>query len=115
MDFIIDEAEDDSQTLQFSDEEEIEVDIGEFINDQETSEEGVSFYREKDTLNLNNYPKFSGQTRDPREAIFEDNESFLGKILNQTFLLLKIEKMFILITSKGLKKMQRISRYFTEI
>ena len=46
MDFILDEAEDDSQTLQFSDEEEIEDDIGEFINDEETSEEGVSFYWE---------------------------------------------------------------------
>ena len=79
MDFILDKAKDDSQALQFSDEEEIENDADDFINDEEISEEGVRFYRERDTLDLNNYYKFSKQTRDPRKAIFEDCGIFFGE------------------------------------
>ena len=69
---MLDKGKDYSQVLQFSDEEEIENDADDFINDEEISEEGVRFYRERDTLDLNNYYKFSKQTRDPRKAIFED-------------------------------------------
>ena len=43
MNFILDEAQDDFYTLKFSDEENIEDDTGDFINDDEMLEEGVSF------------------------------------------------------------------------
>ena len=76
---MLDKGKDYSQVLQFSDEEEIENDADDFINDEEISEEGVSFYRERDTLDLNNYYKFNNQTRDPRKAIFEDCGIFFGE------------------------------------
>ena len=79
MDFMLDKAKDYSQALQFSDEEEIKNDADDFINNEEISEEGVSFYRERDTLDLNNYYKFNNQTRDPRKAIFEDCGIFFGE------------------------------------
>ena len=108
MDFILDEAEEDSQMLQFSDEEEIEDDFGDFINDEEISEEGVRFYQERDTLDLNDYPKFNGQTRDPREAIFEDNESFFGEDSQPELQKLQWKgKMLILTSLRGLKNMQK--------
>ena len=110
MDFILDKAKDDSQALQFSDEEEIENDADDFINDEEISEEGVSFYRERDTLDLNNYYKFNNQTRDPRKAIFEDCGIFFERILNQNFLFLRTEKVLILIRFKVLKNMHKISK-----
>ena len=110
MDFILDKAKDDSQALQFSDEEEIENDADDFINNEEISEEGVSFYRERDTLDLNNYYKFNNQTRDPRKAIFEDSGIFLESIVNQNFLFLRTEKVLILISFKVLKNMHKTSK-----
>lgn len=43
MDFILDEAQDDSYTLKFSAKENIEDDTSDFINDNEMLEEVVSF------------------------------------------------------------------------
>ena len=79
MNFILDETKDDPQALQVSDEEEIENDADDFIDDEEISEEGLSFYRERDTLYLNNYYKFNNQTRDPRKKNFEDSGIFFGE------------------------------------
>ena len=80
MEFILDEAEDDGSTLQFSDEdEEMPSDMSNFIDDSNIPEESISFYRERDPLNVNDYPKFHGQTRDPIEAIFSDTESYFGE------------------------------------
>ena len=75
MNFILDEAQDEFYTLKFSDEENIEDNTGDFINDDEMLEEGVSCYQEKD----NNHYKFNNQTRDPRQATFENDEIFFGK------------------------------------
>ena len=60
----MDEAEDDTSMLQFSDgdEEEATDDLSNFINDKYIPEEGVSFYRQRDPQNLNDYLKFHGQT-----------------------------------------------------
>ena len=44
----------------------------------EQSEENGSFYRQLDPENLEHYYKFLYQTRNPREAIHEDNEPYLG-------------------------------------
>ena len=110
MNFILDEAKDYSQALQFSDEQEIENDAEDFINDEEISEEGVSFSRERNTSYLNNYYKFNNQTRDPRKAIFEDSGIFLESIVNQNFLFLRTEKVLILISFKVLKNMHKTSK-----
>ena len=81
MEFILDEAEDDTPRLQFSDEDEEETldDLSNFIDDTSIPQEGVSFYRERDPQNLNDYPKFHGQTRNPIEAVFSDTESYFGE------------------------------------
>ena len=52
--------------------------INNFIDDNPIDEEDVSFYRERNPLNVNDYPAFNGQTRDPLAAIYEDYELFYG-------------------------------------
>ena len=39
----------------------------------------VSFYRHLDPLNIDRYPKFSNQTRNLLEAMFEDDTPYHGK------------------------------------
>ena len=81
MEFILDEAEDDTPMLQFSDEDEQEGDeeFSTFIDDKYIPEEGVSFYRERSSQNLSDYPKFHNETRDPIEATFSNTESYFGE------------------------------------
>ena len=76
MEFILDEAEQDGPKLQFSDEEDVTDDISDFIDDSNIPEESISFYRERDSQNLDDYPKFHGQTRNSIGAIFSDTESY---------------------------------------
>ena len=47
-------------------------------------DEDVSFYRQLDPLNVNEYPKFPGQTRNPLDAIFEDDTHHYGNEDGQT-------------------------------
>ena len=81
MEFIFDEAEDDTPMLQFSDEDEQEGDeqFSTFIDDKYIPQEGVSFHRERSSQNLSDYPKFHNQTRDPIERIFSNTESYFGE------------------------------------
>ena len=81
MKFILDEAEDDSFDLQFSDlEQELaDDDISTFIDDSQQNKESISFHRERDPQNLNDYPKFNNQTRKPIEAVYSDIESYFGE------------------------------------
>ena len=39
----------------------------------------VSFYRERNPSNLNDYPIFHGQTGNPLETVLSDNESYFGE------------------------------------
>ena len=43
------------------------------------NEEGVRFYRQLDPENIEHYHKFSNQTSSPKEAVYEDNELYLGE------------------------------------
>ena len=81
MEFISDEAEDDSFDLQFSDlEKELaDDDIITFIDDSQQPQESISFYRQRDPQNLSDYPKFDNQTRNPIEAVYSDIESYFGE------------------------------------
>ena len=81
MEFILDEAEDDTPMLQFSDEDEQEGDeeFSTFTDDKYITEEGVSFYRERSSQKLSDCLKFHNQTRHPIELNFSDTESYFGE------------------------------------
>ena len=63
--------------LVFSDDEEEEITDG-FIDNGPQPDEDVSFYRQLDPINLDDYPKFHGQTRNPIKVIYEDDTPFSG-------------------------------------
>ena len=75
------EAEEDGVLLQFADDESEKItdELDNFINDELIDEEDVSFYSERNPLNIDDYPKFNGQVRNPLEAIFSDDESYFSK------------------------------------
>ena len=80
MEFISAEAEED-RPLVFSDDEKDEKttdELDDFIDDSTQPQEVVSFYKQLDPNNIENYPKLHGQTRNPIEAIYEDDEPFYG-------------------------------------
>ena len=77
MDFIDFEASEDitdNEPLLFSDEEnDINNDqMGDFIDDTDQQREGVSFYRWLKP------EKFPNQTRNPEDAVYEDDDPFFG-------------------------------------
>ena len=81
MDFTVKEAMDDGP-LVFSDDEKEEKTSGElddFIDNGPQPEEDVSFYRQLDPENINNYSRINGQTRNPVETIYEDDTPFYGR------------------------------------
>ena len=56
--------------------------------------EDVRFYSTFDPENIDHYNKFPNQTRNPIDAVYEDDEMFLVlKIHNLNFLQLKIENV----------------------
>ena len=66
----------------FSDDEENEIitdELNDFIDNSDQPWEDVSFYRQLDILNINNYPKFPNQTTNRIDAIFEVNLPYYGK------------------------------------
>ena len=71
IEFLLLEAEKDGFLLQFSEDESEKItdELDNFINGDLVEKEDVSFYRERNPLNFNNYPKFNGQVRNPLEAI----------------------------------------------
>ena len=64
-----------NETIDFSDDEKTDQDEN-FIDDSEQAMEDVSFYRKLDSENIDHYNKFPNQTRDPRTAVYEDDEIF---------------------------------------
>ena len=80
MEFLSLEAEKDGVLLQFSDDESEKITdkLDNFINDEPIDKEDVSFYRERNPLDIDDYLKFNGQIRNPLEAIFS-NESFMSQ------------------------------------
>ena len=69
MDFILNKAEDDTPNLHVSeDEAEENNDNSSFIDDTPVEQESISVHR--DLTNLEHYPKFKGQTRNPLDATY---------------------------------------------
>lgn len=81
MDFLSLEAHDISSLFQFSDDEEEKEtdDLDDFVNNEQIDEECVSFYRERNHLDINDYPKFVGQVRNSIEAINSANEIYFSE------------------------------------
>ena len=82
MDFIEFEAsEENNQPLVFSDDEDENIldKIDNFIDDTDQQGEGVSFYRQIDPENIEDYPKFLNSTKNPKEAVYEDKEPYFGE------------------------------------
>ena len=82
MDFIQFEAIDESQQneINFSDNDDDEkTEQNEnFIDDSEQPMEDESFSRTFDPENIDQYNKFSNQTRSPKDAVYEDDGMFFG-------------------------------------
>ena len=83
MEFLSLEAEVEGPLLQFSDDEleKITDEVDDFIDDDSTKvdQESRSFYSERNPANVQDYPRFNGQVRDPLEAVFSENESYFGE------------------------------------
>lgn len=81
MNFLSLEAHNISSLLQFSDDEEEKEtdDLDDFTNNEQTDKECISFYRERNHLDINDHPKFVGQVRNPIEAIHSNNEIYFGE------------------------------------
>ena len=82
MDFIQFEAsEENNQPLVFSDDEDENIPdkIDNFIDDTDQQGQGVSFYRQLDSENIEDYPKFPNSTKNPKEAVHEDEEPYFGE------------------------------------
>ena len=70
--------------MQFSDEDEGEESekttdkLDDFIDDFPIEEEVVSYYRGTNPLDISDYPRFHGQTRNPVDTVFSDTERYFG-------------------------------------
>ena len=72
----------DERPLVFSGDEEEEKttdELDDFIDNGPQPEEDVSFYRELDSENINDYSRLNGQACKAVEAIYEDNTPFYGR------------------------------------
>ena len=76
------EVEDDCPLLQFSDQDEesgkTTDELEDFLDDSPIEEVVVSYYRGTNPLDIRDYPRFHGQTRNPIDAIFSDSENYFG-------------------------------------
>ena len=66
--------------LVFSEDEEEKItdELDNFNGNGPQPDEDISFYRQLDHANLDDYPKFHGQTRNPIKVIHEDDNPFYG-------------------------------------
>ena len=82
MDFIEFEAsKENNQPLTFSDDEDENIPdkMDKFIDDTDQQGEGVSSYRQLDPENIEHYPKYPNSTKNPKEAVYEDDEPYFGE------------------------------------
>lgn len=73
--------EENGNFLIFSNDDEqavAEDEMNNFIDDTLIEEEDVSFYRGEIPLDINDYPKFNGQVRNPLDAIYVDGKPNCG-------------------------------------
>ena len=73
MKFISNETMEDGPLVFSDDEEEEKIthEINDFIDNGPQPEEDVSFYRQLDPANIDNYPKFNGQTSNLSSSVLE--------------------------------------------
>ena len=68
----------ENKTLNFSDCDEKTEQDENIIDDSEQPMWNLSFYRDLDPEKVDQYNKFPNQTRDPRVAVYEDDEMLFG-------------------------------------
>ena len=79
MEFISNEAVEDGLLVSSDNKEgKIADELEDFIGNDPQPHEDVSFYRQLDPTNLDDYSKFHGQTRNPIKVIYEDDTPFYG-------------------------------------
>ena len=80
MDFVLNEATEDRPLVlsDYEEEEKITDELDDFIDNGPQPEEDISFYRQLDPENIDNYPKYNSTTRNPINAICEDDFVFYG-------------------------------------
>ena len=82
MDFIqveaIDESKQNETNFSDNDDDKTTQQDKDFIGDTEQPMEDVSFYKTFDPENIDQYNKFPNQTRNPKDAVYEDDEMFFG-------------------------------------
>ena len=81
MDFVEFEASEKiSQPLLFSDDEDeiTNAEIEDFIADEDQQEDDVTFNRQLGPENIEDYYKFPNQTRNPKEAVYENDSQYFG-------------------------------------
>ena len=85
MDFILNEATEDEHSFFSDDEEEEKItdELDDFIDNRPQPGEDISFYRQLDPENINNYPRFNSTTRNPIDAIYGDDVPFYGHVDRQ--------------------------------
>ena len=77
MEFISNEAVEDGLLVSSDNKEEkIADELEDFIDNDPQPDEDVSFYKQLDPTNLDDYSKFYGQTRNPIKVIYEDDTPF---------------------------------------
>ena len=85
-------------------EEKITDELDDFIDNRPLAKEDISFYRQLDPENINNYPKFNSTTRNPIDAICEDDVLFYGHEDRQPELYFPEDRESFLLTKlRGLK------------
>ena len=119
MEFISAEAEEDRPLVSSDDQkyEKTTDELDDFIDDSTQPQEDVSFYKQLDPNNIENYPKFHGQTCNPIEAIYEGNEPFYGYEDQQLELYAPEDRkhvlfcfLFFLTNSRALKDLPKKSK-----
>ena len=94
MDFIVFEASEDitdnEPLVLFCDEEDEINNVGDFIDDAHQQREVLSFYRHLEP------EKFPNQTRNPEEAVSEDNDPFFGTEDTQPELYNPTDRKFVM-------------------
>ena len=114
MDFIEFKAsEENNQPLDFSDNEDenIPEKMDNFIDDTDQQGEGVSFYRQLDPENFEDYPKFPNSTKNPKVAVYEDEKPYFGKRTHSlSCMILRIKILWILMSLMALKSLLKNSK-----
>ena len=79
MDYIAFEANEENPPLIIHQDEITNDEMEDFIDDTDQQREDLNLYKHLDPENIKHYPHFFNQTRNPKEAIYEDDQPYFRK------------------------------------